>query len=141
MIRLQQEAVQIEELLARVRSDGDGAVSFFVGTVRDHNRGRKVLYLEYHAYAEMAEREMHKLREQALRKFDLSEVGIVHRTGRLEIGEVSVAIATAAAHRADAMEACRWLIDNLKQTVPIWKKEHFEGGESWIEGPLRPDRV
>lgn len=134
MIRLLAEPIRVEELARQVRGDGDGAVALFLGTVRDANRGRRVLRLEYQAYPEMAEREMARLRQQALERFEVSEVAVVHRTGTLEIGEVSVAVAVASPHRAAAFEACRWVVDTLKRTVPIWKKEHFEGGAVWIEG-------
>jgi molybdopterin synthase catalytic subunit len=97
-----------------------------------------VLYLEYHAYPAMAEREMAKLRKRALERFEISEVAIVHRTGRMEIGDAAVAIAVAAPHRAPAFDACRFIIDTLKQTVPIWKKEFFEGGEVWVDGEINP---
>jgi len=134
VIRLQTEAIRPDELVAAVRGDGDGAVALFLGTVRDHNLGRRVLYLEYHAYPKMAESEMERLRRQTIERYAVSEVAIVHRTGRLEIGDASVAIAVAAPHRGEAFEACRHVIDTLKKTVPIWKKEFFEGGEVWIEG-------
>jgi len=134
MIRLQREAIRVDRLIEAVRSDGDGAVALFVGTVRDHNRGRRVLQLEYHAYPEMAESEMERIAAAARERFGVARIAIVHRTGRLAIGEASVAVAVASAHRADALEACRHVIDSLKQTVPIWKKELFEGGEAWIEG-------
>jgi molybdopterin synthase catalytic subunit len=134
MIRLQTDAIRAEDLLDAVRGDGDGAEAVFLGVVRDHNRGRRVLHLEYHAYPAMAEQEMTQLRERALESFEVSDVAIVHRTGRLEIGETAVAIAVSAPHRAPALEACRWIIDTLKQSVPIWKKEFFEGGEVWVEG-------
>ena len=117
-----------------VRGDADGAVALFVGTVRNHNKGRKVLYLEYEAYAEMAEAEMQRIENEVREQFAISRVALVHRTGRLEIGEASVIAAVAAAHRAEAFDACRFVIDALKQRVPIWKKEVFEGGEVWIEG-------
>jgi len=139
LIRIQAEAIHPDELLAAVRGDRDGAEALFVGAVRDHNEGRRVLYLEYHAYPAMAEQEMSKLREQALERFEISDVAIVHRTGRMEIGDAAVAIAVAAPHRAPAFDACRWIIDTLKQTVPIWKKEFFEGGEVWVEGAIDPD--
>ena len=136
MIRIQTDAIRPDELLAAVRGAGDGAEALFVGAVRNENQGRRVLYLEYQAYSAMAEREMSKLRDQALERFEISEVAIVHRTGRLEIGDAAVAIAVAAPHRAPAFDACRWIIDRLKQTVPIWKKEFFEGGEVWVEGEI-----
>ncbi len=134
MVRLQKQPIRSEELIAQVRSDADGAVALFLGTVRAHNKGRRVLYLEYEAYSAMAESEMAAIERQARERFELSDVALVHRTGRLEIGEVSVAVAVASAHRATAFEACRFVIDTLKQKVPIWKKEVFEGGEAWIEG-------
>jgi len=134
VIRLQDEKIRVEELLEAVGSDADGAVALFLGVVRDKNRGRRVLYLEYVAYAEMAEAEMSELVRQARERFEISAVALVHRTGKLEIGEASVGLAVAAPHRAAAFDACRFVIDTLKRTVPIWKKEFFEGGEVWIEG-------
>ena len=134
MVRLQHEPIRAEELIAEVRQDADGAVALFLGTVRNRNRGRNVLHLEYTAYAEMAVGEMLRIEEQARARFDVQRLALVHRTGKLEIGETSVADAVAAAHRAAAFDACRFVIDTLKRTVPIWKKEVFEGGEVWIEG-------
>ena len=137
MVRLQTGPIRSEELIDGVRGDGDGAVALFLGTVRNHNAGRRVLRLEYQAYPEMAESEMRKLEAEALERFGVRAVALVHRTGTLEIGEASVGVAVASAHRAEALNACRFLIDALKRTVPIWKKELFEGGEAWIEGPSR----
>jgi molybdopterin synthase catalytic subunit len=134
VIRLQNAPIDVVALTAEVRGDGDGAVSLFLGTVRNVNAGRRVLFLEYEAYAPMAEREMQRIAEEACARFGVSRVGIVHRVGRLDIGEASVAIAVAAPHRAAAMDACRFVIDTLKVSVPIWKHEHFDGGEVWIEG-------
>ena len=134
VIRLQTEAIRVEELLEAVGSGADGAVALFLGVVRDNNRGRRVLHLEYEAYAEMAETEMNELVRQAEQRFEISAVALVHRTGRLEIGEASVALAVAAPHRGAAFDACRFVIDTLKRTVPIWKREFFEGGDVWIEG-------
>jgi molybdopterin synthase catalytic subunit len=138
VVRIQSEAIVPDEVLAAVRGDRDGAEVLFVGAVRNHNEGRRVQYLEYHAYPAMAEQEMAKLRDQAFERFEISEVAIVHRTGRMEIGDAAVAIAVAAPHRAPAFDACRWIIDTLKQTVPIWKKEFFEGGEVWVEEEVDP---
>ncbi|HVQ35532.1 MAG TPA: molybdenum cofactor biosynthesis protein MoaE [Candidatus Bathyarchaeia archaeon] len=132
MIRLQTAPIALDELVLDVRGDGDGAVATFLGTVRDHNAGRKVLHLEYEAYGGMAEREMERIAADARERFGVSRVAIVHRTGRLEIGEASVAIAVAAPHRAAALDATRFIIDTLKRTVPIWKREHFEGGSVWV---------
>ncbi len=134
MFRLQTDPIRLEELLLAVAARGDGAVALFCGTVRDENRGRRVLSLEYQAYDEMARQEMERVGDEARARFPISRLAIVHRTGSLQVGDVSVAVAVAAAHRAEALEACRFVIDTLKRTVPIWKKETFEGGEVWIEG-------
>lgn len=134
LVRLQDTPISVDELLAAVQSRANGAVALFLGTVRDHNRGRRVERLEYHAWAEMAESELRRLAARACERHAVSQVALAHRTGRLEIGEVSVAVAVGAAHRAAALDACRFLIDELKRSVPIWKKERFEGGEVWIEG-------
>lgn len=135
MVRLQPGPIDPAELAAAVRTDADGAVASFVGTVRELNRGRRVLRLEYSAWGEMALSEMERIEREALARFSVSRVAIVHRTGLLEVGEASVAIVVAAPHRAAACDACRFAIETLKRTVPIWKKEIFEGGEEWIEGP------
>lgn len=135
MILLQIEPIRVDELIAAVRAESDGAVVLFLGTVRDHNEGRRVLHLEYHAYEEMARAEMRRLAARARERFGLSSVALAHRTGRLQVGEVAVGIVVASAHRAEAFSACRFIIDEMKKTVPIWKKEFFEGGEVWIEGP------
>jgi molybdopterin synthase catalytic subunit len=134
MVRLQREAIDVGELIAATRADGDGAVATFVGTVRATNAGQNVLFLEYEAYVGMAERELERIEEAARGRFAVSRVAVVHRIGRLEVGEASVAVVVAAPHRAAAMDACRFVIDTLKASVPIWKREHFEGGVVWIEG-------
>jgi molybdopterin synthase catalytic subunit len=134
LIRLQSEPIETEPLIEAVGGPADGAISLFLGVVRDHNRGRGVLHLEYEAYAEMAEEEMRRVADKAREKFEIDRVALVHRTGRLEIGEASICVAVSSAHRAAACEACRFIVDTLKETVPIWKKEFFEGGEVWIEG-------
>lgn len=119
-----------------------GAVVTFSGNVRNHNRGRQVEYLEYDAYRPMAERQLREIAEEAAQRWGC-RIAIQHRVGRLEIGEASVLVVTACAHRGDAFDACRWAIDTLKERVPIWKREVWEGGESWIEGerdaPVRAD--
>jgi molybdopterin synthase catalytic subunit len=109
----------------------------FEGVVRNHSSGRKTLYLEYEAYTPMAIHKMEEIGTEAKEKFDINSVGIIHRTGRLEIGETSVAIVVTAAHRRPAFEACHYLIDRLKQVVPVWKKEYFEDGAVWVEGEGR----
>ena len=119
-------------LLRSVRDPGAGAVVTFLGTTRNENAGRRVTRLEYEAFTDMAIREMEKLGRTATRRWRLRKVAIVHRIGVVPVGEASVAIAVAAGHRAEAFTACRWLIDRLKEIVPIWKKEHFRGGEVWI---------
>jgi len=138
VILLTREPIDLAALHAP--DPADGAVCCFVGVVRDHNAGRRVHYLEYEAYEEMALSQMGELEDEARRRWPVSDVRLVHRLGRLEIGEASVAVAVASPHRAEAFEACRFLIDTLKKKVPIWKKEHFEGGTCWIEGPGQPAR-
>ena len=135
MIRLQQDPIDVAELLEKVGSEGDGAVTLFLGTVRNRNEGRSVIRLEYHAYPEMALKQMQRVALDTTERFNVSAIGIAHRVGELVPGEVSVAIAVATPHRAQAFDACRFAIDTLKTRVPIWKKEFFEGGEVWIESP------
>lgn len=128
-------------LLSVIPQGEDGALVVFEGVVRNHSRGRRTLFLEYEAYEEMARREMDSLVSQALSNFAVRDARIVHRLGRLEIGETSVLIVVASAHRAAAFEACRWLIDTLKRTVPIWKKEYFEDGAVWADGEPFPEEL
>jgi molybdopterin synthase catalytic subunit len=116
-------------------------VSIFDGIVRNNTRGRQTLYLDYEAYEEMALKQMEQLAGEAIDKFGVRDVRLIHRLGRLEIGETSVFIAVASAHRAAALDACRWLIDTLKKTVPIWKKEYFEDGAVWADGEPFPDSI
>lgn len=134
MIQLVTTPIDRDQVVRSVASPRAGAVVTFEGVVRDHARGKTVTHLFYEAYPEMAETEMARIREQALERWPLQGLSIVHRTGRLAIGESSVFIAVASAHRADAFEACRFVIDTLKTSVPIWKKEHYQDGEVWIEG-------
>jgi len=119
-------------LLAAVGDPAAGASVLFLGTTRNENAGRRVTLLEYEAFTSMAVREMRQLARQAQRRWPLRRVAMVHRTGVVPIGDTSVGIAVSAAHRAEAFEACHWLIDRLKEIVPIWKKEHFRGGTVWI---------
>jgi molybdopterin synthase catalytic subunit len=125
----------------RLKRGDDGASIVFEGVVRNQTRGRKTIYLNYEAYEEMAEEQLESLAEQALRKFEIRDVAIVHRLGRLEIGETSVLIVVASAHRGPAFDACRWLIDTLKRIVPIWKKEFFEDGAVWADGEPFPVEI
>jgi molybdopterin synthase catalytic subunit len=131
-------------LLAAVGDPAAGASVLFLGTTRNENAGRRVTRLEYEAFATMAVREMRRLARQAGRRWPLRRVAIVHRVGVVPVGEASVGIAVSAGHRAEAFEACHWLIDRLKELVPIWKKEHYRGGTVWIGaqqgGPPPPRR-
>jgi molybdopterin synthase catalytic subunit len=119
----------------------DGASVVFEGVVRNQTRGRKTRFLDYEAYEQMALQQMESLAAQAIDQFKVRDVAIVHRLGRLEIGETSVLIAVASAHRGPAFDACRWIIDTLKRTVPIWKKEHFEDGAVWADGEPFPAEI
>ena len=130
--RLSEVPLSVEDAVAEVRSDDAGAVATFIGTTRARSRGRDVLYLEYEAYEGMAEQVMADLAEALKTRHDLCEVAIHHRIGRVDIGETSVVIAVSAPHRAAALTACHEAIDELKITVPLWKKEVYEGGEEWI---------
>jgi MoaE-MoaD fusion protein len=135
------EAIETASVLKNIKRPEDGATAVFEGIVRNHTRGRRTLYLEYEAYEEMALRQMEDLAGRALADFKIRDLAIVHRLGRLEIGETSVLIVVVSAHRAAAFDACRWLIDTLKRTVPIWKKEHFEDGAVWADGEPFPDEI
>ncbi len=135
MVRLTREAIDLPALL--VTSPRDGALALFVGVVRDENAGRRVTHLEYEAYEEMALPLLEQLEAECRRSWPVTDVRMVHRLGRLEIGEASVAVAIASPHRAEAFAACRHAIDTLKRTVPIWKKEFFEGGAVWVDPALR----
>jgi molybdopterin synthase catalytic subunit/molybdopterin converting factor small subunit len=130
--------IHTQKILDHLKRGEDGAALVFEGVVRNQTRGRKTLYLDYEAYEEMALDQMESLADEALRQFQIRDVAIVHRLGRLSIGEVSVLIAVASAHRGPAFDACRWLIDTLKRKVPIWKKEYFEDGAVWADGEPFP---
>jgi len=124
----------MDTLAALVGADGDGAVVTFAGLVRDHNQGRRVQFLEYEAYEPLAVRALQRIVDEAQGLWPSARVATHHRIGRLEIGEASIVIAAASPHRADAFAACRYTIERVKQIVPIWKHEHFEGGDVWLEG-------
>jgi len=128
--------ISVDDVLRRISSPTVGAVVSFAGLVRNTNEGRQVRVLEYEAYAEMAEPILAQIGEEIKARWPVEAVAIVHRVGRLEIGEASVVIAIAAGHRQGTFEAGRYAIDRVKEIAPIWKKEHFEGGEVWIEGPV-----
>jgi molybdopterin synthase catalytic subunit len=135
------EAIDTQRALRGLKRGEDGAALVFEGIVRNQTRGRKTLYLDYEAYEEMALEQMESLAAEAVRQFQIRDVAILHRLGRLEIGETSVLIVVASAHRAAAFDACRWLIDTLKRTVPIWKKEYFEDGAVWADGEPFPAEI
>ena len=128
------EPLDMDALAALVGADGDGAVVTFAGLVRDHNQGRRVQFLEYEAYEPLAVRALQRIVDEAQGLWPSARVATHHRIGRLEIGEASIVIAAASPHRADAFAACRYTIERVKQIVPIWKHEHFEGGDVWLEG-------
>jgi molybdopterin synthase catalytic subunit len=130
--RLTGEPLSLDAVVDEVRSDQAGAIATFIGTTRLQSRGRTVLHLDYEAYEEMAEQVMAQIAAELKGRYDLCEIAIHHRTGRVEIGEASVVIAVSARHRQDALAACKDAIDTLKEQVPLWKKEFYEGGEDWI---------
>jgi molybdopterin synthase catalytic subunit len=135
---LTRQPIDAERLMAAVKQGEDGAVVVFDGIVRNNSRGRQTLYLDYEAYEEMAAKQMRALAAEVRTRFGVRQVTLIHRLGRLAVGETSVFIAVASAHRAQAFEACRWLIDTLKKTVPIWKKETFADGAVWADGEPFP---
>lgn len=132
MIALTNSPIDVAQIIACVSAEEAGAIDVFIGTVRNRNEGRQVTHLEYEAYEPMALKEMEKIARAATQQWNITKLAIVHRTGILTIGEIAVVVAVAAPHRKEAFEACRYIIDTLKASVPIWKKEHFEGGAVWI---------
>jgi MoaE-MoaD fusion protein len=139
--RITRDPIDSHATLNAIKQPEDGAAVVFEGVVRNQTRGRKTMYLEYEAYEEMALQQMESLASEALRTFSVRDIAIVHRLGHLEIGEVSVLIVVASAHRGPAFDACRWLIDTLKRKVPIWKKEFFEDGGVWADGEPFPEEI
>jgi molybdopterin synthase catalytic subunit len=135
---LTRQPIDAEKIVSSAKRGEDGAVVVFDGIVRNHSRGRRTLHLDYEAYGEMAVKQMRDLGFRARERFGIRQVTMIHRLGRLGIGETSVLIVVASAHRSAAFEACRWLIDTLKQTVPIWKKETFVDGAVWAPGEPFP---
>jgi MoaE-MoaD fusion protein len=140
-VRLVHERIVPHDIVPRLEKPEDGAIVIFDGIVRNSSRGRRTLYLDYEAYEQMALKELQELANQALQKFAIRNVAMIHRLGRIEIGESSVLIAVFSAHRAAAFDACRWVIDTLKRTVPIWKKEYFEDGVVWADGEPFPEAL
>ena len=132
MIEITHEPLNAEAVTSKVLHDSAGAVVTFIGTTRDHTGDRQVLFLEYEAYRPMADQQLAQVAEEMMERWDLKGVAIAHRLGRLDIGEPSLVVATSSAHRKDAYEASQYSIGRIKQIVPIWKKEFFEGGEVWV---------
>jgi molybdopterin synthase catalytic subunit/molybdopterin converting factor small subunit len=141
LVALVREPIDAQAVLAAIKAGADGAVCVFDGIVRDNTRGRKTLHLDYEAYEEMALRQLHLLRAEAIEHHGAREVAIFHRLGRLQVGETSVLIVVASAHRGAAFEACRRVIDTLKKTVPIWKREQFADGAVWADGEPFPEEI
>jgi molybdopterin synthase catalytic subunit len=137
-IALTRDPISTETIVATLKHPEDGAIVVFDGIVRNHTRERRTLYLDYEAYEDMALAQMRQLVANALHQFAIRDVVLIHRLGKIDIGETSVLIVVASAHRAAAFDACRWLIDTLKKTVPIWKKEFFEDGAVWAAGEPFP---
>ena len=135
-IQIVRTPIYIEQLVNQLRQPEDGAVVVFDGIVRNHSQGRETLYLEYEGYEPMALKKMKEIEETARNRWSVNRIGIVHRLGRLEIGDASVVIVVTSAHRKEAFQACQYVIDTLKKTVPIWKKEFFADGEIWVEGEV-----
>jgi molybdopterin synthase catalytic subunit len=134
LIQLTREPLNRDALIASVADPAVGGIVVFEGVVRNHARGKQIRYLEYDVYPEMAEQQMRMIVAEAQQRWAVEHVAIAHRFGRIEIGEASVIIVVATPHRAEAFEACRYIIDTLKTTVPIWKKEVATDGEEWVEG-------
>lgn len=135
------EKINSQKIADALKAPEDGATAIFEGIVRNNTRGRPTLYLDYEAYESMAINEMEKLAQASLKEFKVRDVRLVHRLGRLQIGETSVLVVVASAHRGAAFEACRWIIDTLKKTIPIWKKEYFQDGAVWADGEPFPDDI
>jgi molybdopterin synthase catalytic subunit len=140
-IQFFREVIPTNDLVESLKAGEDGALVVFDGIVRNNTRGRKTVFLDYESYEQMALEQMRALAAEAIQKFGVRDIVLVHRLGRLEIGETSVLIAVASAHRGAAFDACRWLIDTLKKTVPIWKKEHFVDGAVWADGEPFPAEI
>jgi molybdopterin synthase catalytic subunit/molybdopterin converting factor small subunit len=135
LFRLTHEVMEPQQLAELVRRDEAGAIALFYGVVRNHSEGRQVERLEYEAHESMAVRKMREVAEETKRRFpEISEVGVWHRVGTLEIGETSLLVAVSSPHRKEAFEACHWCVDRVKEVVPVWKKEHWAGGSAWVEG-------
>jgi molybdopterin synthase catalytic subunit len=135
LIRVTPDVLRPAEAITAVETPAAGAINVFLGVVRNNNLGRAVQYLDYEAYPSMAEKVMRDLATEAQERFGLEDCAVLHRTGRLEIGETSLLIAVSCGHRAESFEGTHWLVNEIKKRVPVWKKEVWDDGESWIEGP------
>lgn len=140
-VELVRSTIETPSITARLKAGEDGAVTVFDGIVRNNTRGRQTLYLDYTAHESMALRQMQELADEAITRFGVRDVAMVHRLGRLEIGDTSILIAVASAHRGVTFDACRWLIDTLKKQVPIWKQEFFVDGAVWAPGEPFPTEL
>lgn len=140
-VEILDEELPSAAVIAEMKKGEDGAMCVFDGTVRNNTRGRATLHLDYEVYREMALEQMKTLAAEAIVRFGVRDVALLHRVGRLVVGETSVLVVVASAHRAAAFEACRWLIDTLKKQVPIWKKETFVDGAVWASGEAFPENV
>jgi molybdopterin synthase catalytic subunit len=140
-VEIVRAVIAADAIVAEMKAGADGAVCVFDGIVRDNTRGRRTLHLDYEAYEEMALEQMRGLAAEAVTKFGVRDVALVHRLGRLVVGETSVLVVVASAHRGAAFDACEWLIDTLKRTVPIWKKEQFVDGAVWADGEPFPGEI
>ena len=135
LIRVTPDILDPAEAIASVASSRAGAINIFLGVVRDNNLGRSVNHLDYEAYPTMAEKVMREIAEESVVRFGFEDVAVLHRTGRLEIGETSLLIAVSSGHRAESFEGGHWLVNEIKKRGPVWKKEVWADGESWVEGP------
>ncbi len=133
MIKISDQAIDIQVCIDAVQSERAGAIDVFIGTVRNHNNAKEVVRLEFETYDVMAVKKMEELVNKARERWDIEKIVMIHRKGVLQIGDVAVVIAVSTPHRAASFEACQWLIDTLKTVVPIWKKEIYESGEEWLE--------
>ncbi|KPJ50976.1 MAG: hypothetical protein AMJ38_01155 [Dehalococcoidia bacterium DG_22] len=134
LIRITADPLDSQPLIEHVRRDESGAVALFLGVVRNNNLGRRVLRLEYDAYPQMAEKKLRQIAEEIMSHWPITDIAIAHRTGRLEIGETSLLVVVSAPHRRETFEACQHAVNRIKEIAPIWKKEVWEGGETWLEG-------
>jgi molybdopterin synthase catalytic subunit len=134
LIRITADPLDPQPFIEHVRRDESGAVALFLGVVRNNNLGRRVLRLEYDAYPQMAEKKLRQVAEEVMSRWPITDIAIAHRTGRVEVGEASLLVVVSSPHRHEAFEACQHAVNRIKEVAPIWKKEVWEGGESWLEG-------